>query len=61
MYFDVKATNFQEVLEVLNVCCNVGAASPLGLMGREPARQTSEPGSNSSRDATVHQFAEHLM
>ncbi len=26
---------------------------PLGLMGREPAHQTSEPGSNSSWDATV--------
>ncbi len=28
--------------------------SPLGLMGREPARQTSEPGSNTSWDTTVH-------
>ncbi len=27
---------------------------PLGLMGGEPARQTSEPGSNPSWDATVH-------
>ncbi len=30
---------------------NVG---PLGLTGREPARQTNEPSLNPSRDATVH-------
>ncbi len=33
-------------------------AGPLGLMGREPARQTSEPGSNTSWDATVHPVCE---
>ncbi len=29
-------------------------AGPLGSMGREPAHQTSEPGSNPSWDAAVH-------
>ncbi len=33
-------------------------AGPLGLMGIEPARQTSEPGSNPSWDATVHLVCE---
>ncbi len=33
---------------------NTVLAGPLGLMGREPARQTSELGSNPSWDATVH-------
>ncbi len=37
----------------LHVC-----ASPLGLMGREPARQTSEPSSNPNWDATVHPVCE---
>ncbi len=31
---------------------------PLGLMGTELARQTSEPGSNPSWDATVHPVCE---
>ncbi len=33
-------------------------AGLLGLMGRELARQTGEPGSNPSRDATVHTVCE---
>ncbi len=33
-------------------------AGPLGLMGREPARQNSEPGSNPSCDATGHPVCE---
>ncbi len=33
---------------------NIFFAGLLGLMGREPARQTSEPGSNPNWDATVH-------
>ncbi len=33
-------------------------AGPLGLMGREPAHQNSEPGSNPSWDATVHPVCE---
>ncbi len=33
-------------------------ASLLGLMGREPAHQTSEPGSNPSWDAMVHPVCE---
>ncbi len=33
-------------------------AGPLGSMGREPARQTSEPGSNPSWDAMVHPVCE---
>ncbi len=33
-------------------------ASLLGLMGRELARQTSEPGSNPSCDAMVHPVCE---
>ncbi len=33
-------------------------AGLLGLMGRELARQTSEPGSNPSWDATVHPVCE---
>ncbi len=33
-------------------------AGPLGLMGRELARQTSEPGSNPSWDAAVHLVCE---
>ncbi len=37
------------------------SAGPLGLMGREPACQTSEPGSNPSWDAMVHPVAKHLM
>ncbi len=37
---------------------NTASAGPLGLMGREPARQTSEPGSNPSWDATVHPVCE---
>ncbi len=35
-----------------------GDAGPLGLMSREPARYTSEPGSNHSWDATVHPVCE---
>ncbi len=30
------------------------SAGPLGLLGRESARQTSEPGSNPRWDAMVH-------
>ncbi len=33
-------------------------AGPLGLKGGEPARQTNEPGSNPSWDATVHLVCE---
>ncbi len=33
-------------------------AGPLGLMGRQLARQTSEPSSNPSGDATVHSVCE---
>ncbi len=33
-------------------------AGLLGLMGREPARQTSEPGSNPSWKAMVHPVCE---
>ncbi len=36
----------------------VAQAGPLGLLGRESARQTSEPGSNPSWDATVHPVCE---
>ncbi len=33
-------------------------AGLLGLMGREPAHQTSKPSSNHSWDATVHPVCE---
>ncbi len=36
----------------------IPGAGLLGLMGREPARQTSEPGSNPSWNATVHPVCE---
>ncbi len=37
---------------------NIMIARPLGLIGREPAHQTSEPGLTSSWDATVHPVCE---
>ncbi len=37
-----------------NNVLSTSEAGPLGLMGRELARQTSEPGSNLSWNALVH-------
>ncbi len=36
----------------------IRAAGSLGLVGREPARQTSEPGLNPSWDTMVHPVCE---
>ncbi len=52
-----------EVLGILNVIKTnqediVYSAGPLGLMGRELARQTSEPDSNPSWNATGHPVCE---
>ncbi len=46
------ATSFQQVKLWLQ------SAGPLGLMGREPARQTSELASNPSWNATVYPLCE---
>ncbi len=47
---------------VWTTLCYIPIAGPLGVMGRELARQTSKPSSNPSWDATVHPtlFSEEL-
>ncbi len=45
-------------LLILNDIVKLYNAGPLGLMGRNVARQTSEPGSNPSWDNTVHPVCE---
>ncbi len=51
MHFSHRSANFR-------IRAGSPLAGPLGLMGREPGRQTSEPGSNPSWDATVHPVCE---
>ncbi len=49
---------YGHVKKFVFTACKAHRAGPLDLMGREPARQTSEPGSNPSWDATVHSVCE---
>ncbi len=56
--YDQVCNKFEDIYDKFCARYLILKAGPLGLMGREPDHQTSEPGSNPSWDATVHPVCE---